>query len=99
MFTEHGTYDQKLLEEHEREPQCFDAHFFRVDELRSLFTAEGFDTEQIVGLEGIASLRRIERELDDSDKRETIEEAVQLFRDDETVADISTHILAVGRPK
>lgn len=99
-FAEHGTYSQKLLEAHGREPQCFDAHFFRVAELKALLSAGNLSTEQIVGLEGIASLRRLESELEDTTgKREAIENVVRLFREDETVADFSTHILAVGLPK
>lgn len=99
-FAEHGTYSQELLETHGRDPQCFAAHFFRVTELKDLLSAGSLHTEQIVGLEGIASLRRLESEFDGTTgKRETIENVVRLFREDETVADFSTHILAVGLTK
>jgi hypothetical protein len=98
-FAEHGTYSRSLLEKHDRrEPTLFNAHFFRVAELEALLENGGLDAEQIVGLEGIASLRRIENGLDDaaSEKRNAVEDVVQRFREDTTVADISTHILAVG---
>jgi S-adenosylmethionine-dependent methyltransferase len=99
-LAEQGTYNRSLLEKHgRREPTLFGAHFFRVAELESLFENGGFDVEQIVGLEGIASLRRIGNALDDvaPGKRNAIKDTIQLLREDETVADISTHILAVGR--
>ncbi|WP_276253733.1 class I SAM-dependent methyltransferase [Halomontanus rarus] len=101
-FADRGTYDLELLEAHardDRDPACFGAHFFRAAELEALLEDNGLAVERLVGLEGIASLRRTESGLEDvdSDALEAIEETVRLLRDDRTVADISTHMLAVGR--
>lgn len=95
-FAERGTYDRELLEAHGQTPQCFAAHFFRVAELERLFSTAGIDTERIIGLEGIASLRRVGRSVETPQIREALDAVVELFRTDETVADISTHILAIG---
>ena len=98
-LAESGTYDRDLLERHGREPSCFTAHFFRVAELEALLAGAGFDLETVAGLEGIASLRRTTDRLDDAapEKRAAVREAVSALREDPSVADFSTHVLAVAR--
>ncbi|MCU4740013.1 class I SAM-dependent methyltransferase [Natronoglomus mannanivorans] len=98
-FADCGTYDRDLLEAVDRDPTCFAAHFFRAAELEALLEENGLAVEHLVGLEGIASVRRTESGLEDvtPGALEAIERTVQLLRDDRTVADLSTHMLAVGR--
>jgi SAM-dependent methyltransferase len=99
-FAEHGTYDRELLEKHDCEPHCFEAHFFRADELEALLERAGLDVQELAGLEGIASQRRLVEPLDetaDEAARESVAETVAQLRTDRTVADMSAHILAVAR--
>jgi hypothetical protein len=98
-FAENGTYSRELLDEYGLEPTCFSAHFFRVAELERLLERCDLRVDRIVGLEGVASLRRVGSDLDDvaPEKREAVDDAVELLREDRSVADVSTHILAVAR--
>ncbi|GGL47621.1 class I SAM-dependent methyltransferase [Halocalculus aciditolerans] len=95
-----GTYDAALLREHGVDsPSLFAAHFFRVDELEALLETAGLDVETVAGLEGVASLRRTaDGDVGDLDaeKRDAARETVDALREDRSVADFSTHILAVA---
>lgn len=99
-LAETGDFTPELLAEHDDSSRFAEVHFFRAAELEGLLSAAGFDVETVVGLEGTASL------FADDDLREglaslsdeqvdSIETVVQRTREDEAVADLSSHILAV----
>lgn len=92
----HGTYNRELLEAYGREPTCFNLHLFRVAELETLLEDAGLEVQTIAGLEGLTSLRRSDLNNIEPDKQKPIKEVVQSLREDRTVADISSHILAVS---
>ncbi|MFC4358063.1 class I SAM-dependent methyltransferase [Halobium salinum] len=99
-FARTGDYDRELLSRHGLDPGCFAAHFFRVGELERLLESGGLTVETVAGLEGVASARRVaDTDLEDADSaaREAVEETTDLLREDRTVADLSTHLLAVAR--
>ena len=58
---------------------------------------EGFDVVAIAGLEGVASNFDHEVEEANENQQEHLAEVVQETREDEAVADLSNHILAVCR--
>jgi SAM-dependent methyltransferase len=101
-FVRTGDYDRDLLERAgvDPGPAPFTAHCFRVAELEGLLEAGGLTVETVAGLEGIASARRVaDADLEDvdADAREAVRETIGLLREDRTVADLSTHVLAVAR--
>ncbi|ELY87559.1 hypothetical protein C483_16708 [Natrialba hulunbeirensis JCM 10989] len=99
---EHGDYDSALLDRHGYENEFTATHFFRRDELESLLATAGIDIETVRGLEGLASpfhadhIQQVGGELTD-DERQALERVVTRTNDDPIVADLSIHMLAVGR--
>lgn len=91
-----GDYTQELLDEHGSEGWA-ECHFFRADELEALLESAGFEVEQLVGLEGVASVMEPELAEASEEAVEAVKEVVRLLREDRTVADLSAHILAVCR--
>ena len=97
-LVETGTYDPELVAKHGIEDPSFVAcHFFRADELRELLEANGIAVSVVAGLEGPAS--NFDSEIEDAgeEDQERIREVVRTVREDPTFADLSNHILAVGR--
>jgi len=96
---ESQTYSADLLEETDVEDPTFvECHFFRADELRRLFSENGYSVAAVAGLEGVAS--NFEQPLRDASDESLgyITDVVcdRVFREDPTVADMSNHILAVA---
>ncbi|MFB6111159.1 MAG: class I SAM-dependent methyltransferase [Halobacteriaceae archaeon] len=91
-----GTYDAALLESHDLEPTSPPMHLFRAQELVALLRAADMRVVGVTGLEGVASQRRTDEGLDEGD-REAIKDAVAALRWDPAVADLSGHMLALGR--
>lgn len=95
---ETGTYDPDLVVKHGiEEPSFVACHFFRAEELRDLLEENGLDVTVVAGLEGPASNFHSEIEDASAEDQERIREVVQRVREDPTFADLSEHILAVGR--
>ena len=97
-LVETGTYDSELVEKHEVEdPSFVECYFFRAAELRELLEANGIAVSVVAGLEGPAS--NFDHEIDETNEedQEQIWEVVREVREDPTFADLSNHILAVGR--
>lgn len=92
-----GTYDRTLLNRFDREPTTFDCHLFRADEFEALLSGAGLHVETLAGLEGIASRRRDDLDALGPDHREAIREVVAILREDRSVVDLSSHLLAVCR--
>jgi len=95
-----GDYDADLLGE--RDSEFVETHLFRAGELEVLLTENGLVVEELVGLEGLASVYesgRLEGVPDDVSgrQREHVRDLVETLRGDRTVADLSAHILAVCR--
>jgi len=95
-----GDYDADLLDG--RESRFVETHFFRAGELEVLLTEAGLVVEELVGLEGLASVYgagRLEGSPGDltDEQREHVRNLVGTLRDDRMVADLSAHILAVCR--
>jgi len=95
-----GDYDADLLDG--RESRFVETHFFRAGELEVLLTEAGLVVEELVGLEGLASVygagRLAESPEDLSDEqREHVRNLVDTLRGDRSVADFSAHLLAVCR--
>jgi len=90
-------YTADLAERNGLEPAIFDCHFFRRDELVDLLDGAGLAVETVAALEGVAALRRTHFEDLDGDARDTVRELNDLLRTDETLADVSPHVLAVCR--
>lgn len=67
------------------------------EEREADLTDAGFAVERIVGLEGPAS--NMQRELAEAseDARDSVGKLARALREDRTIADVSEHILAVGR--
>lgn len=57
----------------------------------------GVDVEKIVGLENIGSIWDKNYEKLDKEYKEKLEKASRILREDEVSADISNHLLAIGR--
>lgn len=98
----HGDYDDALLGAHGYENEFTATHFFRRDELRALLEDAGIAVDHVIGLEGLASPFHddaLHERLDDSSmaEREALVRTVQATNDDPVVADLSIHMLAVGR--
>lgn len=102
QLAETGDFTAALLAEHDDSSRFAEVHFFRAAELADLLEGAGFDVERIVGLEGTASLfaddelREGMSSLSD-EQVASIETVVERTREDEAVADLSSHILAVCR--
>jgi SAM-dependent methyltransferase len=97
-LVETGTYDPDLVAKHGIEDPSFVAcHFFRADELRDLLETNGIEVAVVAGLEGPASNYDEEVEGASEADQERIREVVRQVREDPTFADLSNHILAVGR--
>ncbi|OIB57113.1 class I SAM-dependent methyltransferase [Natrialba sp. SSL1] len=98
----HGDYDSALLKRHGYENEFTATHFFRRDELESLLATAGIQVETVRGLEGLASpfhadhIQQVGGELTD-DERQALTDVVARTNDDPIVADLSIHMLAVGR--
>lgn len=99
---EHGDYDADLLEPHGYDNEFTATHFFRRDELDSLLMAAGVTVTDVVGLEGLASpfhdagIRENVADVSDGE-RAALERAVRETNGESAVADLSVHMLAVGR--
>ncbi|WP_158056283.1 class I SAM-dependent methyltransferase [Halorussus halophilus] len=74
--------------------QC---HGFRAAEFERELEEAGFEVETLVGLENVAS--RMKHELEDADEEalESVQEVVEMLREDRTAVDFSEHMLAVCR--
>ena len=95
---ETATYSAELAEKHEGEsPSFVECHFFRADELRRLLERHEITVETVAGLEGPALNFGANIEDIDADAQENVAHAVRTLREDPTIADLSNHILAVGR--
>ena len=99
-LAESGDYDADLLGE--RDSDFVETHFFRAGELEVLLTEGGLVVEELLGLEGLASVYgsgRLEGLPDDVSERQRkhVRDLVETLRGDRTVADLSAHILAVCR--
>lgn len=69
-FARTGDYDRDLLQRNDLDPGCFAAHFFCVAELENLLESGGLTVETVVGLEGVASARRVaDAGLEDAPRR------------------------------
>ncbi|GKZ13948.1 class I SAM-dependent methyltransferase [Haladaptatus sp. T7] len=91
-------YSPELIAKHGiDDPSFVECHFFRSDELRRLLEARGIAVEVVAGLEGPASNFGANLEEIDEEAQETVAEVVETLREDPTIADLSNHILAVGR--
>lgn len=95
-----GDYDADLLGD--RESRFVETHFFRAGELEVLLTEAGLVVEELVGLEGLASVYgsgRLEGSPDDlsAEQRRHVRDLVDTLRGDRPVADLSAHMLAVCR--
>jgi SAM-dependent methyltransferase len=92
-----GDYTADAVAEHGSGEGWAECHFFRAEELEADLTDAGFAVERIVGLEGPAS--NMQRELAEAseDARDSVGKLARALREDRTIADVSEHILAVGR--
>jgi SAM-dependent methyltransferase len=91
-------YSPELIEKHDiDDPSFVECHFFRSDELRRLLENHGIAVEAVAGLEGPASNFGANLEEIDEEAQETVADVVETLREDPTIADLSNHILAVGR--
>jgi SAM-dependent methyltransferase len=95
-----GDYDADLLGD--RESRFVETHFFRAGELEVVLTEAGLVVEELVGLEGLASVYsagRLEGSPEDlsDEQREHVRNLVDTLRGDRSVADFSAHLLAVCR--
>jgi SAM-dependent methyltransferase len=95
-----GDYDADLLDD--RESRFVETHFFRAGELEVLLSEASLVVEELVGLEGLASVYgagRLEGSPGDlsDEQREYVRNLVGTLRDDRSVADLSAHLLAVCR--
>jgi SAM-dependent methyltransferase len=95
-----GDYDADLLGD--RDSEFVETHFFRAGELEVLLTEAGLVVEELVGLEGLASVygaARLEGSPEDlsEEQREHVRNLVDTLRADRSVADLSAHLLAVCR--
>jgi ubiquinone/menaquinone biosynthesis C-methylase UbiE len=96
-LAETGDWSREVAQESLDEPEFVECHFFRVEELKRDLDREGFDVVAIAGLEGVASNFDHEVEEANEKQQEYLAEVVQETREDEAVADLSNHILAVCR--
>lgn len=90
-----GDYTGDLCVDHGVEPTMADCHFFRADELERLLADAGLDVETLAALEGVASTRRDGFDALDDDRRSVIREVNDVLREDRSVVDLSSHMLAV----
>jgi SAM-dependent methyltransferase len=99
---ETGDHDPELLARYGYEGSFTETHYFRREELVELLSANGLDVRTVTGLEGLASplhdgtIRERLGDLDDAE-RAALFETVRRTDDDPAVADLSVHVLAVGR--
>lgn len=97
-LVETRTYDAEHLANHEIDDPSFVAcHFFRAAELRDLLANNGIAVDAIVGLERPASNLHAEIDEASEENQERIRDVVQAVREGPTFADLSEHVLAVGR--
>lgn len=96
-LAETGDWSREIAVDSLDEPEFVECHFFRVEELRQNLTEGGFDVVAIAGLEGVASNFDHEVEEANEDQQEYLAEVVRETREDEFIADLSNHILAVCR--
>lgn len=99
-LAETGDFTAELLAKHDDTSRFAEVHFFRAAELEDLLGDDGLDVETVVGLEGIASLFADDELREGVDalsetELDSIEAVVDAQRTDKTVADLSSHILAV----
>lgn len=95
-IAETGDYTQETVEKHGGGGWA-ECHFFRADEFESLLETAEFEVEQLIGLEGVASVMEPELQEADDEAVAIVEEVVRMLRDDRTIADLSAHMLAVCR--
>lgn len=95
-LAETGDYTAELVAEAGGEGWA-ECHFFRADEFEALLEAGGLAVEQLVGLEGPASLLGPDLEEAPDAAMSAVREVVASLREDRAVADLSEHILAVAR--
>lgn len=101
-LAESGDYDADLLGD--RESGFVETHFFRATEFKSLLDGPDLEVNSLIGLEGLASIYSAGRlqetgaDLSDEEARR-IRQLVDQQRGDQTVADMSAHMLAVCRAK
>lgn len=91
-----GDYTQKLLDGVEGEGWA-ECHFFRATEFESLLESADLSVEQLVGLEGLASVMQPELEDASEEAVNAVREVFQILQNDQSVADVSEHMLAVCR--
>ncbi|WP_435347044.1 class I SAM-dependent methyltransferase [Haloarchaeobius sp. HRN-SO-5] len=90
-------YTGDLCARHGVEPLMADCHFFRAAELESLLRDSGLTVEALAALEGVGSIRRDGFDSLDDDRRDVVREVNDHLREDRSVVDVSSHMLAVGR--
>lgn len=91
-----GDYTQELLDSVGADGWA-ECHFFRASEFRSLLESADLSVEQLVGLEGPASVMQPELEDAPEEAVAAVREVVQRLQNDRYVADASEHMLAVCR--
>ncbi|MFB6151564.1 MAG: methyltransferase domain-containing protein [Haloarculaceae archaeon] len=97
-----GDYDADFVERLDHDSMFTETHFFRADEFEALLAGAGLTVEELVGLEGLASvftagrLRERAEGLSDGE-RDGVRALVEELRDDRATADVSAHVLAVCR--
>lgn len=97
-LVETRTYDPELVASNGIEDPSFVAcHFFRAKELQDLLERNAIEVGVVAGLEGPASNLGGEVEEASEEDQERIRSVVERVREDPTFADLSNHILAVGR--
>lgn len=95
-IAESGEYTQELLDSVDGDGWA-ECHFFRAAEFESLLASADLTVEQLVGLEGVASVMQPELEDAPDEGIEAVREVTQLLQNDRCIADISEHMLAVCR--
>lgn len=101
-LAETGDYDREFVDRLDYDSAFTETHFFRADEFEELLSESGLAVEELVGLEGLASvlsagpLRERAEALSD-DQRAGVRALVDELRGDRSVVDLSAHMLAVCR--
>ena len=101
-LAEHGDYDDGLLDPYGYENEFTATHFFRREEFESLLADNGISVRTVSGLEGLGSpfhdeeIRTRVEQLP-AVERDAIVRTIDELREDPVVADLSIHMLAIGR--
>jgi len=101
-LAEAADYDRSFVDRLGYDSAFTETHFFRADEFEELLSESGLAVEELVGLEGLASvlsagpLRERAEDLSD-DQRAGVRALVDELRGDRSVVDLSAHMLAVCR--